>query len=246
MARLPIIGTCALCRKEKELKRSHIASKFLWRHSGITGHKKSFSVKSPTHPELNETNLQDGFKEHLLCEDCERQFANYEDYVVRSLFHRKGPIQNRPDSHYLCTGLNYAKVKLFQMSILWRMGVSKHPFYAMVDLGKHEEILRCMLKEEDPGEHWRYGCIATILNHGGEPLLGISPNHFKPKSLDADASATPLRGCIGYTLPQVIRLKRLKSTACYYRQMTHGLSFEAKQRTSLYYKNKSSCIAKCT
>jgi hypothetical protein len=45
-------GVCALCHLEKVLLESHIASKFLWKRSGVTGKNKKFSLLSHTHPEL--------------------------------------------------------------------------------------------------------------------------------------------------------------------------------------------------
>lgn len=174
-------GSCKLCQKPQELRESHIASKFLWKQSGVTGDKRKFSVSSPTHPELDEPNRQDGFKEYLLCQGCEQKFSRLEDYAARALFGEDGPIKNRADEHSVWSGLNYASLKLFQMSILWRMGVSRHPFYCNVQLGNHAETLRSMLHSDDPGEAWRYGCISTLLNHGGKPILGIFSQPKKTK-----------------------------------------------------------------
>jgi hypothetical protein len=166
-------GTCRLCQNDRSLLKSHVASKFLWRSSGVTGHRRSFSARSTSHPHLSERNRQDSFKEHLLCEDCEQQFGRYEGYASRMLFGRKSPVIQRPVGHYIWTGLDYRKLKLFQMLILWRMGISSHPYYAHVKLGKHEERLRTMLCAEDPGEPWRYGCIATLLTHARKPVAGF-------------------------------------------------------------------------
>ncbi len=166
-------GNCALCLREGELCMSHIASKFLWRRSGVIGDKRSFTVSSPTHPHLDESNRQDGLKEYLLCAECEAQFNNYETYAASVLFQNPGPLLNRPKEHFVLNGLDYAKMKLFQMSILWRMGVSSVPFYCNVDLGDHAETLRKMLRSEDPGSPWQYGCIATLLEHREAPVGGI-------------------------------------------------------------------------
>ena len=173
MAVETLAGKCALCLLEKDLRESHISSKFLWKHSGITGEKKRFAVNSPTHPELNEPHRQDGIKEYLLCHNCEQRIGRYETYAARALFHDNGPVKNRQDRHYVWQGLDYTRMKLFQMSILWRMGVSSHPFYGHVSLGKHAEILRTMLLAENPGEPSLYGCIATLLEHAGKPILGV-------------------------------------------------------------------------
>lgn len=138
-------GKCALCHEEKELRDSHISSAFLWRRSGITGDKKRYSIISTTNPDLDEHHLQDGIKEYLLCHECEQRFSRYETYAARVLFHAKGPIKVRPVEHHVWKNLDYTNLKLFQMSILWRMCVSSHPFYSHVNLGKHAEILRKML-----------------------------------------------------------------------------------------------------
>jgi hypothetical protein len=41
---------------------------------------------------------------------------------------------------------------MFHLSLLWRMSVSKHPYFKEVSLGPHEEVLRRMLLEARPGE----------------------------------------------------------------------------------------------
>jgi hypothetical protein len=163
---------CALCQDEKDLRNSHIASKFLWRRSGVTGGNR-FSIACLTDPSLNQPHQQDGIKEYLLCADCEQQFNRYETYVAKVLFGPASPILKREPTHCVGTGFQYRELKLFQMSILWRMGISSHPFYSHVELGKHEEILRKMLLDEDAGEPWQYGCITTLLDHQREPLIGI-------------------------------------------------------------------------
>lgn len=174
-------GTCSLCLKPKELRESHIVSKFLWKQSGLIGYKKKFSVTSPTHPDLSEPHRQDGLKEFLLCGYCEQQLSRYEDYAARVMYNDRGPVNNRPDRHFIWPGLDYPTLKLFQMSLLWRMGVSSHPFYVNVNLGKHEEILRCMIQAEDPGDPWQYGCMTTLLEHCGEPLFGIFSQPVKDR-----------------------------------------------------------------
>lgn len=174
------------------LRESHIASKFLWRKSGVTGDKKKFSLLSPTHPHLNDPHRQDGLKEYLLCHDCEQRFGRYETYAAGVLFHKNGPVLCRPNGHFILDGLEYRKLKLFQMSILWRMGVSSLPYYCRVELGTHEEILRSMLEAEDPGDPWQYGCVATLLDHNGEPLRGLFSQPMNVKKFDHD--------CYSYTI----------------------------------------------
>jgi hypothetical protein len=65
-------------------------------------------------------------------------------------------------------GIDYERFKLFQLSILWRAGVSKHVFFSKVKLGAHEKRLRQMLLADDPGEPWRYCCLMTGIEHDGK------------------------------------------------------------------------------
>ena len=50
-------------------------------------------------------------------------------------------------------------MKLFQLSILWRASVSKLEIFGDVKLGPHEEYLRNMLINENPGKDYEYGCL---------------------------------------------------------------------------------------
>jgi hypothetical protein len=63
-------------------------------------------------------------------------------------------------------GLEYDKLKLFELSILWRAGVSSLPFFSKVDLGVHKEALRLQLLNSDPGHPDRYGAILFGLKVG--------------------------------------------------------------------------------
>jgi hypothetical protein len=47
--------------------------------------------------------------------------------------------------------LDYIKVKLFFLSIIWRAHISSLPFFSNVDLGKYAEKIRKMLLENDRG-----------------------------------------------------------------------------------------------
>ncbi len=193
-------SACRLCGRERILKNSHVISKFVWKASGVTGDKRSFAAVCKTHPELSKTNMQDGFKERLLCEECEGQFGRYEDYSRRVLFTDASPLKLRPKTHFVWSGLDYAKLKLFQMSLLWRMGISGLPYYGNVRLGNHEEVLRDMLRREDPGEPWQYGSIVTLLNHRQAPLHGVFAQPEQTKLFGHRAIRLVLAGMHWYML----------------------------------------------
>jgi hypothetical protein len=170
-----------------ELRLSHIIPKFIWRDSGLIGAGKKFDVTCISDEAHSEANRQDGFKESLLCNACEGHFGTFERYMsqrLRGIFDRT---VGRPDgSVFIWTGWDYQTTKLFQMSLLWRMGVSSLPMYGMVNLGSHTERMRRMLLAEDPGEPWRYPCACILPYHNGVPVrdLFTQPESFKSKRRD--------------------------------------------------------------
>lgn len=73
--------TCRLCCKEKELRESHIIPKFVldWQKaSSGTGFMRS--------AEMPNKRAQDGEKEHLLCDECEALFNQWETLFANKLF----------------------------------------------------------------------------------------------------------------------------------------------------------------
>jgi hypothetical protein len=67
-------------------------------------------------------------------------------------------------------GLNYSRMKLFLLSMLWRMGVSNHHFFRGVALGGEERRLRRMLLSNEPGEADRHACQLRLIQFRGSLL----------------------------------------------------------------------------
>ena len=170
-----VIGVCKLCQKTAELQHSHIVSKFLLRENGLVGRQKSkFDIVCATDPSQSELHRQDGIKEYLLCGRCDNEkFGTWERYAREQFIGQRSPFQCAGDPGFVWQGLEYAPMKLFFLSILWRMGVASHQFYAHVQLGRHEKHLRRMLLEENPMESWRYGCVVGHLQFGDKTLRGL-------------------------------------------------------------------------
>ncbi|MBL7950878.1 MAG: hypothetical protein JNM62_04105 [Flavobacteriales bacterium] len=157
MAKQKVIGVCRLCLKQNvELQDSHIISEFLYKD--IYDAKGRFYVFSEHEAHAGRPE-QKGLREHLLCWACEQKFGRWEKYVKELLFDRapKG-IDMGDRMEY--PGIDYPQFKLFQMSLIWRMGVTSLGRFDNVELGmKHEERLRSMLDRSDPGEAYEYACF---------------------------------------------------------------------------------------
>ena len=129
--------------------------------------------------------MQKGLRESLLCEKCENRFSVYERYA--SMFLNGGvgiTVQREGDRLYL-TGLDYNKLKLFQLSILWRASISSLSSFAQVKLGPHADRIRTMLLADEPGTEDVYGCLMFVLMHENVvmPDIIVSPTFTRLDSL---------------------------------------------------------------
>ena len=88
----------------------------------------------------------------MLCQSCETKLSKWETYA-RGLLTGGTLLQYRREGTITWVeGIDYSRFKLFQLSILWRAGVTTREFFSKVTLGPHAERLREMLLAEDPGE----------------------------------------------------------------------------------------------
>ena len=149
-------GICRLCKKKAKLCNSHILPEFFYLDL-YEEHRVLQITKE------NEKVIQKGIREYLLCQQCETRISRYEKYAKELI--QKIPNFSRDDSLGILYSdkVDYTKFKLFQLSILWRSGVSSHEAFVQVSLGPHEEKIRRMLDEENPGKVSDYGCLMSIV-----------------------------------------------------------------------------------
>lgn len=159
------IGSCKLCKNERELKNSHIIPEFMY--TPLYDKKHRFDMLS-NHETLRTKNLQKGIREYLLCEQCEVVLSKYERYVSQILSGQNHIAHQRNGGLVHLDGVDYKKLRLFGLSVLWRASVSSLPIFKQVKLGPHEEKIRHMILGEDPGKPNKYPFILAIVEHQDE------------------------------------------------------------------------------
>jgi hypothetical protein len=103
------ISPCRLCGATKELQESHILPGFVFRwkkETSATGY-----LRFGQRPNLR---VQDGVKLHLLCQDCEQRFNNWEPEFANRIFHP----MTQGKAARACYG---AWLLLFCASVSWRV-----------------------------------------------------------------------------------------------------------------------------
>jgi hypothetical protein len=152
---------CRLCLQDKILRNSHIIPEFLFRPTYDEKHRtQEINLKPPNDIKL----IQKGYREKLLCDDCEQFLnSNYELYF-NNIWYEKGfkPIKITKKKITL-PGIDYSKFKLFLLSILWRASISTHEAFCMVNIGVHEEILRKRLFNKDAGSENDYTIYSQFI-----------------------------------------------------------------------------------
>ncbi|MBX7046978.1 MAG: hypothetical protein K1X86_14200 [Ignavibacteria bacterium] len=155
---------CRLCLNEKKICNSHLISEFFYK----TFYEKDshkFVALSPNTEEDDKLIEQKGIREYLLCKECETLLSRYERYAAEVIT----KIQNSFDinqAYEIFNDIDYKKFKMFELSILWRASISKT--YVAVNLLEHEDIIREMLLNGNPGKFYEYGCIVEAIVIDGE------------------------------------------------------------------------------
>jgi hypothetical protein len=153
-------------------------------------------------------------REQLLCDDCEQKFSGHEQFAsvffqgtLKAFADASQPRQHHgnaltfgrftiTDSQAALTtsetpnaiqvgGVDYIKLKLFLLSLIWRMGVSNLEFFHEVELGPHQERLRQMLLQDNPGEPAHYACQMWLITADGKVLKECQshPRRFRFQGL---------------------------------------------------------------
>lgn len=128
------------------------------------------------------------YESYILCNDCENKLlSSYETYASKAIYGG----QLRKDICPACTNyktkdglvythcknVDYAKYKLFLLSILWRSSISNRPIFDQISLGPHEEKIRTLILSGDPGNQTDY------------PILQLT--YLTDKSMPSDLIAQP-------------------------------------------------------
>ena len=145
-----MFSSCALCKSTSALRDSHVLPEFLYRELYDNKHRFSGITGVGT---KGRSLLQKGLRERLLCDDCEQFFNDSFEKPFLANWIDSCPLpevwKNEDSSIDVC--VDYTNLKLFHISVIFRMSVSTIPSYNEVDLGPYTDVFRDMLLKRDPG-----------------------------------------------------------------------------------------------
>jgi len=157
---------CQLCKKERKLiRQSHIIPDFMYK--GLFNDKHfiaKFNLTGKCDTKLYPNGYYDS---DILCENCDNiLIGRLESYAKIVLF---GGKRKRSNFHEIeqevdiwsnkmlhVRNVDYKRFKLFLLSVLWKASISKQDIFKHVELGCHEEIIRKMILDSNPGNENEY------------------------------------------------------------------------------------------
>jgi hypothetical protein len=125
-----MVATCKLCKKDKELLKSHIIPNSFFKKIKKNGESgKAYLIKVKDNAE-NFVLTQDSGAERMLCQDCEQLLSsNYEKYAIEVMKEMHGKISHEKLGIKF-SNVDVSKICLFFASIIWRGFHSNHKYYS--------------------------------------------------------------------------------------------------------------------
>lgn len=187
---------CQLCLQEKPLlKKSHIIPNFLYKRLFGSDHRL---VNMSIGDFKDYKYTYSGFYEKdILCKECDTILLSRLETYASDCIYFNGSQRTRSTIETELLGgqetlpavrfhnLDYTKIKLFFLSILWRAHISKHEFFKDVDLGPYADRLRKMLLTNDAGKEEEF---EVILFHIDSFETRPEKALFQPRKINSDGN----------------------------------------------------------
>ena len=156
------VGQCKLCLTEGvKLCNSHIVPEFCYKP--IYNDKHKVIRANITKAGIKHVDCQKGHYEPLLCEGCEKKIhSSYEQPFHRYWYLSRAVPQKVAADHIEVYGVDYKTMKLFHLSVIWRVSVSKT--FSHMSLGSYySEKIRQMLYDGNPGPDDHFPIFGRLL-----------------------------------------------------------------------------------
>ena len=140
-------GVCPLCEQNKELCDSHALPNSVFRFLFKRGSGKAVAFVDDETTNIDYSS--DSWSEFLLCKECEGDLNDRYDRYGISVFRGNACKVQRNATGVTFSGIDRQRLRMFVLSVLWRMAISPHWAYGNVDLPYEVEAeIRDALREK--------------------------------------------------------------------------------------------------
>lgn len=169
------MGICKLCAKTNvKLVNAHIIPRSLYGGT-LTSAPGKTSIISSERGEFPKGSPIGEYDKELVCVECEASFSPWDDYAAKlflketqipTFFSNGVPHANRIDE------FNEHKLRMFFISLLWRMHTTDRRAFNLVDVGPYIIPLVEALRTENPNRISQLDvCVTRFDSYLAEPLL---------------------------------------------------------------------------
>ncbi|WP_296280324.1 hypothetical protein [uncultured Acinetobacter sp.] len=138
-------GICKLCDKGKELKKSHVIGRAVFRKA-LMGSNYALRF-DPNFKKVVKD--QDQWATYMLCGDCEHKLnSRYETYALNALRNRVKSVKHKQKNEYFeIQGIDQTKLNLYLLSIVWRGIESNHEVFEKFNIFNISPLVKKLLKD---------------------------------------------------------------------------------------------------
>lgn len=146
-------GTCKLCNQVGKLVRAHIIPRSFFLKA--KGSSKQL-LEARTHDKKIVQDWQNGvWDDEILCPRCEERLGSWDQYGFELFGKPPGndafPRNDSEWQAFVLKDVDYSRLKLFVLSVVWRASACSEPFFEKIRLGKYEPIIADMIRNQNPG-----------------------------------------------------------------------------------------------
>ena len=151
---------CKLCRQAGKGKKAHIIPEAFFR--ALSGYDEKLRLitnqTGQNRPRRSPIGIYDP---ELVCEQCEDRFLPCDTYAAEVLLNRMAHLETGQQRSELFVAVDYHKLKMFFISVLWRASATSHQFFALSKVGPYEETARQSILANNSGSEDNFACHIT-------------------------------------------------------------------------------------
>ena len=175
------LGTCKLCGHWKKLAKAHIIPRSFFRKGlGRSKHWVEGRGNDTKPIQFWQNGISDSA---ILCEACDNALGQLDAYGFEVLGVPPGsnehPKTDADVEPFVLKGIDYGRLKLFVLCVLWRASISGQPFFQDIKLGRHEATIAEMLRKRDPGPYDKFAVVLWRLVSQRVPNALLPPRRFR-------------------------------------------------------------------
>lgn len=164
------LSQCKFCLKEKQLIKAHIIPK--WAFSYLYPENEDNRIPLMLASKDGQVRRPIGpYDMNILCGECDNLLGKYDNYAKNIFI--DGKLEERGEAAYLIKDVDFKKLQLFLLSVVWRASISGSPEFERISLGVYEERIREILISQEslnPVPLFNYQFVVTKFEEGNLPF----------------------------------------------------------------------------